>query len=263
MASNGNQTTYQTTSNDSIYTLNSNLTYADIKPYLKTGDIIMFYCDKHENFFADVVYKMRTKLLDSKFGHAGLIVKSANDFYLVEVATRDHPGNGQAYFLNQKNEGVRIIPLDIALKTYNDVCQGAYAVKFAETELSSQCLIKNLPKYSTQTFESFTALFMLGFVDIVINHGAAEGLIDKISSMDKLMCTEFLYSILNDCGIVKDFTAKLFWPHYLRGTSFDQFSNVKYSQPVVFYYKDPALTHAPINTTTNQTYPYSAYYSRY
>jgi hypothetical protein len=220
------------------YTRESKLTYQDIKPYLKTGDIIMFYCDKHENMIADIVYKMRTKLINAEFGHAGLVVKSADNLYLIEVTTSTHPGNSQAYFLNHKGDGVRIIPLDIALKTYNDECQGAYAVKFAETELSSQCLAKNLPKYSTQTFESFTSLFMLGFVDIVINHGTAEGLADKITSMDKLMCTEFLYSILKDCGIVKDFPAKLFWPYYLRGSSFDEFSNVKYTKPVVFYYRD-------------------------
>lgn len=224
--------------------LKTMINYNEIKSRLKTGDIIMFACKKHDNFIIEAIYNLRTSALGIDFGHAGIVIKvngstGGNGLYLLEVVNTDHPGNDKAYFFNGGEKGgLRIMPLKFALETYTNECNGIYAVRFADVELSAQCLSDNIYKYTEKTFPSKTSLFLLGFIDIIISHAVSINMMDKISSEEKIMCTEFLYSILNDCDTVKDFPAKLFWPHYLSTSKFDTLSKINYSEPVIFYFNN-------------------------
>jgi hypothetical protein len=204
--------------------------YDDIKKYLKTGDIILFTCQYFGSFFMELEYILRTKMLGSVYGHAGIVIKKNNGkIYIVEVSNYDHCGFEKAHYLNKFNRGgVRIINLETILKMYYKEYRGFFAVKFISQEIPYSKIMQKLKKYKNITFKSTRSIITLALTDILISHSLAEKISNSLSN-NEMICTEFLYILLYDCNVLKHYPPKLFWPHLIETSIFDKLENIKYS----------------------------------
>lgn len=208
--------------------------YDKIKPKLKTGDIILFSCKKTNSLYKKAEYYIRTNFVGSEYGHVGLIVRIDNELYLLECTTQNHSGEKYSKSLNNQGcGGVRLIPLDKMLKIYQRDNAAVFAVKYISQEIPIETLSKNLEKYVDFTFENKNLLLMHGVIDVCISHNLAIWLAYR-SGRDKMMCSHFMYQLLYDCGVVKYYPAKLFWPHLVNDKLFDQLQIVQYSKPIKF-----------------------------
>lgn len=209
--------------------------YQDIKLKLKTGDIILFSCKKHQSFTSEIKYFCRTTLLGSEYGHVGIILKSNNKLYVVECTSNPHTGRQYAYHLNNYNQGgVRIIDLEILLKEYYRDNTGEYAVKFIEKEIPNSHIFNNINKFKNMIFEHRLLLLFLGFIDTCISHNLAIYLSNILPENNTLMCSEFMHRLLCDCGILEEYPSKLFWPHTVNNKIFEDLEIIKYSKPYKF-----------------------------
>ena len=208
--------------------------YQDIKRRLQTGDIILFSCKRHPSFFGKILYASRTNLLDSEYGHAGMVIKGRNNIYVLECCKAEHPGFTSAKYLNDKGKGgVRIIEFDRLLKEYHDFYDGIFAIKFISSAISNSMLMKNLKKYQDVTFQETSVLLTLVVFDIFISPRLAEE-VAKMCPCNKMVCTEFLHAILYDCHVLKKYSSKLFWPHKITNKIFDKIKLINYSHPYQF-----------------------------
>ena len=64
-----------------------------IKSKLKSGDIILFACKKHNSIFNHLIYNSRTKFVGSEYGHGGLILRINNKLYVLECTHHTHVGH--------------------------------------------------------------------------------------------------------------------------------------------------------------------------
>lgn len=211
--------------------------YPDIRKMLKTGDIILFSCKKTKSFYKTLEYYFRTELLGSEYGHVGIIVKNNDKIFVVECVAPNVCADQYAYHLNNFGKGgVRIVELDILLEEYYRDNEAIFAIKFINKEIPYLTIMEKLKKYSNCIFDEKYKLFILGFIDICISHSLCQKIFRK--NGDKIMCSEFVHSILKDCGILRQYPSKLFWPHLVtRDEVFDLLQNVSYSRPYKFIFE--------------------------
>ena len=208
--------------------------FNEIRDKLKTGDIILFSCRRYYSLLEEIIYKSRTNLIGTIYGHVGVVIKKNNKLYLVEACGYKLCGYDKAYHLNNYNQGgVRIIKLETMLNEYHKKYNGVYAVKFISEEIPYQKIMEKIKKYKNITFQSMKTLAFLAIVDIFISHDLAIN-ISKKCDKNKMICTEFLYNLLYDCGVLKEYPVKLFWTHLFTENIFTKLENIKYSGPVKF-----------------------------
>lgn len=239
------------TDNGTIYNYNTN-----IRPKLKTGDIILFSSKNNGSAISDLMYKTRTSLLGTDYGHVGLVVRnpSTNKLYLIECTDYGHTAHNLARVLNDKKRGgIRIIDLDTIIDRYGTEQNGLFAVKFIETEIPYKTITKILPEYQNVVFENKLKLITLAITDLMLSHqlaakisgsgyrGAGKysfGTTNSDTNSDtnprKMMCSEFVYEILYRCGAVRKYDSRLVWPHDYTTEMFQSMSIVNFSRPYVF-----------------------------
>ena len=233
-----------------FYYRNSNQTdneivynYKDIKKDLKSGDIILFSCNKYSSIVDEIGYICRTKLLGTAYGHVGIVFNNNGNLFLVECTDDNHTARQYATHLNNKKRGgIRIIELDTIISEYYKENKGFFGVKFIEKEIPTQRMIDNILKYQNVIFEIKIVLIGLIIIDLYISNDS----VTKISHiytknetiMDKMMCSEFVYKLLFDCDVVNYYPRKIFWPHLFVNGKFDELTKINYSQPLKFTYVD-------------------------
>lgn len=211
------------------------ISYENIKKNIKTGDIILFACDHRMNPIKKIKYGCRTKLLGSEFGHVGLILKKKDKYYVVECCGTDQCGDEISYHLNNKKSGgVRIIDLEEYLSEYKNSYNGYFAIKHIHKAIPNDLFLLNLKKYKNKIFESKLKLINLATLDILGGHSLALKLEKQLRNPNQMMCSEFMHSILFDCGILSEYNSKLFWPHMINDSSFCKFQIVPYGKIIHF-----------------------------
>ncbi|BCS83183.1 hypothetical protein QLL95_gp0940 [Cotonvirus japonicus] len=209
--------------------------FDEIKPYLKTGDIILFSCSQHFSPVEKLKYISRTSLVGCKYGHVGLVLKRNNKLYVAECTDYDHPGYKYATHFNDKNKGgVRIIEMEKLLKDYTQEYKATYAVKFISQEIPNELFYKKISKHFHKTFEYKPILLTLAFFDIMISHDVGTKLSEKMYNKNKLMCSEFAHSVLYDCGALKYYPSKIFWPHVFEEKTFLELEKIPFSKTYNF-----------------------------
>lgn len=218
--------------------------YKTIRPYLKTGDIILFSCDYYNSTIANLAYDFRTKLVGSEFGHVGVIVRDpSGKLYLLECTDYIHTAQDIAKKFNDQGKGgLRMIDFDVLIKEYHKENNAVFAVVFIDREIPNSLILSKIDKYKNQIFEKRTVLLSLAFTDIVLSHDMAKRIIMYLKNRNgkkynRMICSEFVYSILYDCGVVKKYPAKIFWPHFMSNGKLQKLSNGKYSLPIKFIYQ--------------------------
>lgn len=209
--------------------------YNDIKKKLKTGDIIFFSYTNHNSLCLKIQYFFRTKFLGCYYGHVGLIYRYGNEIYVVECTSDNHCADDKANRLNKKSKhGIRLIELDTLLYEYDKVNSALFSVKFISKEIPNNVFIKNLNKYNNIVFESKSLIFTIAFIDLVVANKISKYLLDKIRNDKRMTCGEFVHHFLYNCGVLKNYDSKMFWPHLINSEVFDDLQIIKYSRPYRF-----------------------------
>lgn len=219
--------------------------YQTIRPYLKTGDIILFSCNYYDLTIANLEYGFRTKLLGSEYGHVGIIVRDPSGrLYLLECTGHTHTAYKQAKHFNKQGKGgLRVIDFDVLVEKYYQENNALFAVMFINKEIPNSLILSKIDKYKNRIFENKNILVPLALVDIFLSHSISKKMLEFLENkgderFKRIMCSEFVYSILYDCGVVEKYPAKLFWPHLVSNDKLKKLSNYKYHGPVKFFYKD-------------------------
>ena len=211
--------------------------YKDIKKKMKTGDIILFSCRKHKSFIDKIFFMTRTNVLGSNFGHVGLIIRNSKDkLYLLETNSPKQCCTNDYYCFHENNKktgGIRILPLDKILKEYSKKNDGIYAIRFISKEISNSLLMKKIYKYKHIQFQDVQVIILFAFFDFFISHKIACE-ISKLFDNNKMICSEFLYNILYDCNVIRNYPSKLFWPNLFVNEIFDNITKIKYSKTYEF-----------------------------
>lgn len=218
--------------------------YSDIRQRLKTGDIIMFGSATFPSYLSELGYLIRTKLFGTEYSHVGIVVRQDENLFMLEIASSWYLAKEYATYFNKHKEGMRLIDLDTVLNIYYDDCQGNMAVRFISKEISNDKLIKVMLKYKDYRFQDPKITFLLAFIDICISHDLAIK-VSKHFDEKKTICTEFMYNILRDCDVLKNYPAKLFWPIIIDSNRLNDLAKVTYSKPYKFnlrYELDPNYT---------------------
>lgn len=216
--------------------------YKAIRSTLQTGDIILFSCNEHDSALDKLMYGLRTKLLGSEYGHVGLIFKSSSgEIYLVECTDKSHIGHWFEVPFNNKNKGgVRIINFDKLIEEYYEKTKAYFAVMSTYYPIPNKLFTSKLSKYTDIIFENKNILICLVAIDTYMSHDLAVKAIQKLNTnndrTNRMMCSEFVYDFLYECGVVDNYCSKLFWPHLFPSVYFNMLSKVKYSKPIKFCY---------------------------
>jgi hypothetical protein len=218
--------------------------YSEIRPTLKTGDVILFACKRLGSLTEKIAYTMRTKTVGSEYGHAGLVIKEGEHLYLIECTAYNHTSMEKSYPLNKKGMGgVRIIDLDILLQDYYKECSAVFAVMHINKAIPNQMIFDKLDKYQDLIFEDKKVLFSLAAIDFLSGLTPAKKALEfsnRSGDRDrKLMCSEFVCDILQELGVIDKYPSKLFWPHVLSNGTLVKLSHGRYSNPIKFYYELP------------------------
>jgi len=204
--------------------------YQALKPKFKTGDILLFSCKKHGSVLEKLIYAMRTNIFESEYGHAGLIIRDGEKLYLAECCDADQVGFQYAKYLNDQGRGgVRIIDLDIVLEKYYYEYQGVCSVKFISKEIPLSTMMKNILKYHNRIFQDKKIIGLLAITDIFLFHPLAVKMAE-FRQDGRMICTEFVYTVLYDCGVMGYYPAKLFWPHSITNGLLDKLAVVPFSK---------------------------------
>lgn len=208
--------------------------YSDIRPYLKTGDIILFSRNRYSSLACEIAYNIRAYCTGTNYGHVGLVYKCRGKLYLIEFTYPNHSGDNVSVPLSRpKCGGVRIIYLDTLLKEYKKDFLGIYGVKFIEKEIPNYMVFDAIKKYQSRISENRIYLFILYIIDTLISHKLAKS-VSNIFYSDNIFCSKVLYEILYECKIVKKYNSHLIWPHTFVSKKFNKLQNVKYSPTISF-----------------------------
>lgn len=211
--------------------------YSNIVPKLKTGDIILFACNGYSGIIDKVKYFCRTSLLDSNYGHVGIIVRDNDKLFLLECTDYEHSGDKYSYRQNKYGlGGVRLIEFDIAIKEYYREYNGTFGVRYISQEIPNRKIFANIKKYENMTFDSKPRIVFLALVDLILSHDLAKKISNKTNKENRLICSEFIHQLLYDCGVLKGYHSKIFWPFFYDSDIFQKYQIIKYSDVQRFNY---------------------------
>lgn len=206
-----------------------------IRGKLKTGDIILFSAQIYDSKLKEITYTARTSFLGANYGHLGIIYRDGDDIYVVESTNINHIGDDVAFrFNNYKKGGIRIINYDILMQKYSAKHKGIFSVKFLDKPIPNDKFLKKLVKYKKVIFPNTIKLVCLLIIDVFISKYFAKFISSKIIKDKNMMCSEFVHSMLQDCGVLSYYPSKLFWPFKIATQDFKNIQKIRYSKPYRF-----------------------------
>ena len=213
------------------------LDFANVAPDAKTGDILLFHKTNRSGLLDTLELDVVSPLLfdENEFRHSGIIVRENGELFVVECADEFHSGHADARYLTAGN-GIRLVPLETLLDAYNrDNGDPHFGIRHISQEIPVQRVYGSIEEY--------------GAIDYLKVHKSAcvflsrallpESLHLRVADAfrNEMMCSEFVHSLLNRCGVLKDYPSKVFAPYYLEDPeTFRQLEIVSYSDIVRFRY---------------------------
>lgn len=212
--------------------------FESIRGKLQTGDIILFHKTTRNGFLDALELDVLSPLVfgRNEFRHSGIILRQDDELYVIECADRFHSGHSVATYLTAGN-GIRRVALEPLLHAYN-VDNGGdphFGIKHVAAPIEPRAIDETLKGY--------------GRIDYLKMHKSAWAYLSSIflpqamhqriiaGYRQEMMCSEFVHSLLNRCGVLKDYTSKVFMPYYIENPGiFTKLEIVPYSDIVRFAY---------------------------
>ena len=214
--------------------------FAEIRAAARTGDILLFHKTTRSGFLdaleLDVVSPM---LFDqNEFRHSGIVVRKDGELFVMECADQLHSGHDEATYLTPGN-GIRIVAMETLLRAYNrDNGDPHFGIKHIADEISVDRVYAALAQFGRI---DYLKMYWSAYVFLscaVLPKKMHPRVLDKYRN--EMMCSEFVHSLLNMCGVLKNYPSKLFAPYTIEDTAaFREFEIVKYSDVVRFRYESP------------------------
>lgn len=214
----------------------------NIRHIFKTGDIILFSCEKSPSFLTGVKHFLRKYILDAEYGHVGVVIKKNKKLFVIECVDATYDKNLDAHRYNKSGKGgIRISELEKVLARYHKKYNGTFMVRFISKEIPNNIIMDRVQKIRDKIFETNNNILILGFIDLCISHELAEYFADMKANNNRLTCGEFVHKLLYDCDVLHDYKSKICWPHIFIGNTFNNMQKIKYSDLYKFTYCDKII----------------------
>lgn len=211
--------------------------FDEVREAARTGDILLFHKTTRAGFLdaleLDVVSPM---LFDqNEFRHSGIVVRKDGELFVMECADQFHSGHAEATYLTSGN-GIRLVEMETLLEAYNrDNGDPHFGIRHIASEISVDAVYDALAQYGRIDYLKMYGSAYVFLSCAVLPKGMHPRILDKYRN--EMMCSEFVHSLLNKCGVLKDYPSKLFAPYTIEDNeAFREFEIVKYSEVVRFRY---------------------------
>lgn len=174
--------------------------FEQIRGSLRTGDIILFHKTTRNGFLDRFELDVLSPLLfeENEFRHSGIILRRNGELFALECAEEPH-------------FGVRFIFEEIPAEKIQSAIESYRPIGYSRMQ-------RSVPIFLAQFFLPKALLR-----EVFERH------------RDEMMCSEFVHSVLNRCGVLRDFPSKLFGPYSIENPRiFKALEIVKYSDIVRF-----------------------------
>lgn len=209
--------------------------FEQIRGSLRTGDIILFHKTTRNGFLDRFELDVLSPLLfeENEFRHSGIILRRNGELFVLECAEEFHSGYPDATYPTG-GRGIRLVPLNLLLDAYRrDNGEPHFGVRFISEEIPAekvQSAIESCGPIGYSRMQRSGPIFLSQFF-------LPKALLRRVFERhrDEMMCSEFVHSVLNGCGVLRDFPSKLFGPYSIENPRiFKALEIVKYSDIVRF-----------------------------
>ncbi len=211
--------------------------FEDIRSDAKTGDIILFHKTTRNGLLDTLELDVVSPLLfdENEFRHSGIVVRKDGELFVLECADALHSGHSEASYVTEGN-GIRIVPLETLLAAYNrDNGDPHFGIRHIADEISVGAVYAALAEYGPIDYLKMHRSAYVFLSCTILPKRLHPGVLDEYRN--EMMCSEFVHSILNRCGVLKDYPSKLFAPYTIENSAaFQEFEIAKYSEIVRFKY---------------------------
>jgi hypothetical protein len=209
--------------------------FEQIRDRAKTGDIILFHKTTRNGLLDTLELDVLSPMAfgETEFRHCGIIIRMDAGIHVMECADELHSGHEEATYLT-KGTGIRLVPIENLLAAYTrDNGDPHFGIKFISQEIPSHKLQTTIDEYSSVNYLKLHKLLYIFLSRAVLPRKVHQKIADSFSN--EMMCSEFVHSFLNKCGVLKDYPSKVFMPYYIEDPGiFQKLEIVKYSEIVRF-----------------------------
>ncbi len=213
------------------------LDFHRVMPAAKTGDILLFHKTNRSGLLDTLELDVVSPLLfdENEFRHSGIIVRENGELFVVECADEFHSGHSEARYLTAGN-GIRLVPLETLLEAYNrDNGDPHFGIKHISREIPVQDLYATVEQYGSIDYLKIHRSACIFLSHVLLPESLHLRVVDAFRN--EMMCSEFVHSLLNRCGVLKDYPSKVFAPYYLEDPAvFKALEIVSYSDIIRFRY---------------------------
>ncbi|CAI2358496.1 Hypothetical protein MVR_LOCUS202 [uncultured virus] len=196
------------------------LKYKDMRHKLQTGDVVLFSRKRFDNDLDKLGYLTINYVTECEYIHVGMVYLDSESKipYLIEF-TYPQPFDKIKFGCHKSSYyddgGIRIVGLDDALSYYSSVYGAVYEFIHIDQGIDNAVVLKEMNKYRDCVGESKMSLAALYLTRRLWSYDKAVGLIAHVCKDERLTCSEFVYRMLCDCGVVDGtYCRKLYWPEH-------------------------------------------------
>ena len=213
------------------------LDFASVCADAKTGDILLFHKTNRSGLLDTLELDVVSPLLfdQNEFRHSGIIVRENGELFVVECADEFHSGHSEARYMTE-GKGIRLVPLEKLLDAYNrDNGDPHFGIRHISREIPAGQVHAVLNNYGAIDYLKVHKSACVFLSHVLLPEKLHLRVVDKFRN--EMMCSEFVHSLLNRCGVLKDYPSKVFAPYYLEDPEvFKELEIVSYSDIVRFRY---------------------------
>jgi hypothetical protein len=211
--------------------------FEQIRDMARTGDIVLFHKTTRNGLVDALELDVISPLVftETEFRHCGIIIRKNGELYVMECADELHSGHDAATYLTKGN-GIRLVPMETLLDAYNrDNGDPHFGIKFISEEIPPSRLKATLDEYESVNYLKMHKIAYIFLSHLFLPAKVHRRIVDSFGN--EMMCSEFVHSFLNKCGVLKDYPSKLFMPYYIEDREvFQRLEIVRYSEIMRFRY---------------------------
>ncbi len=218
------------------------LDFESVAPAAKTGDILLFHKTNRSGLLDTLELDVVSPLLfdENEFRHSGIIVRENDALFVVECADEFHSGHSDARYLTAGN-GIRMVPLETLLDAYNrHNGDPHFGIRHIAQPIPVERVYSSIEEYGAIDYLKVHKSACVFLSRVLLPESLHLRVVDAFRN--EMMCSEFVHSLLNRCGALKDYPSKVFAPYYLEDPAvFKELEIVSYSDIVRFRYTGSSL----------------------
>ena len=215
--------------------------FEQIRDSARTGDIILFHKTTRTGLVDALELDVISPLVfrETEFRHCGIVTRRDGELFVMECADELHSGHDQATYLT-KGTGIRMVPMEPLLEAYNrDNGNPHFGIKHISQEIPLETVDEALNRYESVSYLKVYKSIYVYLSHLILPRKWHRRIADAYRN--EMMCSEFLHDFLNRCGVLKDYSSKLFMPYYIEDAErFRKIELVPYSEIVRFNYSPRA-----------------------